>query len=444
MKPSIPALRLLGLACASILLNASGNAGANTAPGNAATPPRCEINQTKNFAGSCSASIKDSLPSGSNRSYDNTRAGYVGAVNANCIDGKVHWSTGLCRPATAKAAAALTESAMTRPAGSDYKIGTFYFPGWRDNQPGAPAKQPWARLKAFPEREPMLGWYDDGDVATMEQQLKWMRSYGIDYLMFDWYWNGKAAALTHSVEAYLKTETKKDVPFALLWANHTGVPRTKLEFTSMVDYWIKNYFDRPEFMKIDGKPVIFVFSHPDFVKQAGQVGESYTALLNEAEALARKAGHKGIYFIGGTHVDFSVFKIASTSGYSAFSAYNYQGQGNDTSISFKELDSAYQNIWDVIVKNSSIPYIVPMTQGWDKRPWGGSRNPLHDRSAGALPEFEQHLIAAKNLMDSQPGKTLKMGVICCWNEFGEGSFIEPTKKDGFSYLEKVKRIFGAP
>ena len=35
-------------------------------------------------------------------------------------------------------------------------------------------------------------------------------------------------------------------------------------------------------------------------------------------------------------------------------------------------------------------------------------------------------------------------VICCWNEFGEGSYIEPTKKDGFSYLEKVKKVFGSP
>jgi hypothetical protein len=35
-----------------------------------------------------------------------------------------------------------------------------------------------------------------------------------------------------------------------------------------------------------------------------------------------------------------------------------------------------------------------------------------------------------------------LGVICCWNEFGEGSYIEPTQKNGFSYLEKIKKVFG--
>ncbi|WP_394989065.1 hypothetical protein [Cellvibrio sp.] len=38
----------------------------------------------------------------------------------------------------------------------------------------------------------------------------------------------------------------------------------------------------------------------------------------------------------------------------------------------------------------------------------------------------------------------KIGAICCWNEFGEGFYIEPTKKDRFSYLDKVKKLFGAP
>jgi Glycosyltransferase WbsX len=175
------------------------------------------------------------------------------------------------------------------------------------------------------------------------------------------------------------------------------------------------------------------------------MGQSYTSLLAEAEARARLAGHKGIYFVGGTHVDSSVVKVAGTSGYSAFSSYNYRGRADDSATSFEELDSAYQYVWDWIVKESSIPYIVPMTQGWDKRPWGGSRpNPLHDLSGGNLPGFERHLIAARKAMDANPAKTMKTGVICCWNEFGEGSFIEPTQQDRFGYLEKVRKVFGSP
>ncbi|WP_298391072.1 glycoside hydrolase family 99-like domain-containing protein, partial [Hydrotalea sp.] len=57
-------------------------------------------------------------------------------------------------------------------------------------------------------------------------------------------------------------------------------------------------------------------------------------------------------------------------------------------------------------------------------------------------EFEAHLKRAKIFMTRNPEKTKKIGIICAWNEFGEGSYIEPTKKFGFQYLERVKKIFG--
>lgn len=419
-------------------------AGAETAAPSAAS--NCVINETRYYGGSCWANVKATIPSGTNRSFPNARLNHTGSVNANCIAGKVNWSTGTCK-STAAAAAASQQTAAAgtaRPSGSAYKIGTFYFPGWKDNQVGAPAKFPWTRIKSYPEREPLLGWYDDGSVAVMEQQLKWMRTYGIDYVVFDWFWNGKGTELDHSIKAYLKTDTKKDVPFALLWSNHMSVPRTKLEFTSMVDYWISQYFNKPEFMKIDGKPVIFIFAHSSFVNQAKQFGETVPSLLAQAEARAKAAGYKGIYFVGGTHVDSSLLKTAATSGYSALSAYNYHGRSDDVSTSFEELDSAYQHVWNWILKESSIPYILPMTQGWDKRPWGGSPNPMHDMSGGVLSDFERHLAEARRLMDANPSKTMKTGVICCWNEFGEGSYIEPTKKEAFDYLEKVQKVFGSP
>jgi hypothetical protein len=338
---------------------------------------------------------------------------------------------------------------MSGQANADdkYKIGTFYFPGWRSNQVGAPAILPWERIKVFPEREPLLGWYDDGDPVVLEQQLQWMYSYGIDFVVFDWYWDGRQTLLGHGLNAYLQTRSKHLVPFALLWANHTPVPRTKSDFTSMVEFWLNRYFHRPEYLKIGGKPIVFIFYHPHLIKQAEQLGQSFTSLLAEAENMARMRGYPGIYFIGGTHIHPSLIAQGLSSGYSAFSAYNYHGKAehsksNPESTSYAELDDAYRYIWKWIVTQSKIPYIVPMTQGWDKRPWGGSSNPLHDQSGGNPESFEKHLLAARNLMETYQDQTQRMGVICCWNEFGEGSNIEPTKKDGFIYLEKIRKIFG--
>ena len=51
------------------------------------------------------------------------------------------------------------------------------------------------------------------------------------------------------------------------------------------------------------------------------------------------------------------------------------------------------------------------------------------------------LRAGKEMLDRYPEKTKRIGIICAWNEFIEGSYIEPTKKWGTQYLEKVKQVF---
>ncbi|UIF89500.1 glycoside hydrolase family 99-like domain-containing protein [Cupriavidus necator] len=73
---------------------------------------------------------------------------------------------------------------------------------------------------------------------------------------------------------------------------------------------------------------------------------------------------------------------------------------------------------------------------------GGSKDPLHDESISDPDSFEAHLREGAALMEEFPRQTKGVAVICCWNEFGEGSVIEPTTKYNFSYLEKIRSVFG--
>lgn len=34
------------------------------------------------------------------------------------------------------------------------------------------------------------------------------------------------------------------------------------------------------------------------------------------------------------------------------------------------------------------------------------------------------------------------GTFRCWNEFGEGHYIEPTRGYGYAYLEVIREVFG--
>src|SRR5437870_2719574 len=82
-------------------------------------------------------------------------------------------------------------------------------PGWRPEGKMSTAQKPWQRIQAFAEREPALGWYDDADPRTIDTQLGWMHQYGIDYVVFDWYWGRTGPFLTDSIEAYFNASNRK-------------------------------------------------------------------------------------------------------------------------------------------------------------------------------------------------------------------------------------------
>jgi hypothetical protein len=187
-------------------------------------------------------------------------------------------------------------------------------------------------------------------------------------------------------------------------------------------------------------------------EQAAVIGLSVAKLLDRTRAKARSAGLKGVYFVLCVPaIAHWVKGFAPEAGFDALSAYNYHfGVEGDAakkmphSTSFKELDDGYRMQWRWIVANSSLPYFPAISSGWDSRPWGGSKQPGHDNSVSTPETFEDHLRAAKALMDAHPEKTKRMAVVCCWNEFAEGSYIEPSKIFGTKYLERMRRVFGTP
>lgn len=330
----------------------------------------------------------------------------------------------------------------------DYQIGTFYYPGWKDKQAHNISPTPWKAIKNFTDHEPLLGWYDEGSDKVAQQHIDWMHEYGIDFVVYDWYWSkDNKVLLEHALASYMRAPNRDKVKFSLLWANHDRVPSSRENFEQMVTYWARYYLQRPEYLRVENKPVVFIFSADMLKKDAEKFGATSKELLDSAQAIAKQMGLPGIYFVAGTGANSPMIdSYASMSGYSALSAYNYH-QGLKSPVmsrSYSELDQAYRDHWSRFLTKGNLPLIVPMTSGWDKRPWGGSKDPLHDLSIGTADQFEAHLKTAKAAMNASKTANAKMGVICCWNEFGEGSYIEPTKKDGFSYLEKIKKVFGAP
>lgn len=434
----------------------------------------CELRASKSFGEACYAAAGASLSDGASATFPNVRPGYRGAITATCEDGRISWSQEQCTriaasgmlpidrlasaapspqagksTASANPARAATSLATATGERSNYLIGTYYFPGWKSNQVGNARKQPWDVLKLYADREPLLGWYEEDAPGVMDRQLQWMRSYGLDYVVFDFMWSAdNQPVLPAGINAYLAAQDHHGVGFSVLWANHTTYTFSKAQLEALFSFWASRYFRQPDYVKIDGKPVVFLFSGPVLDANARALGMSTAELLASADRIARAQGLPGVLFVAGSTPSTYDYRRGAYSGYSA---YNYHSPAtvalkparpDNAARSFAELDASYQNQWAAMQDNGASLYIVPMTAGWDKRPWGGSKDPQHDDSRSTPEEFRQHLNAARRFMDQHAGLTRRMGVICCWNEFGEGSFIEPTRLDGFQYLQQVRDVFG--
>jgi hypothetical protein len=341
----------------------------------------------------------------------------------------------------------------------DATVGMYYYTGWSPVT-GVVKPDPWRPIKPYsPVREPLLGWYDEREVNIVNQQLNWMADYGVDFVVFCWYWTeriSRVPPIESAEAAYLNAPARSRIPYALLWANHFPEPTSSAEWDKIVQSWLDRHLKNPEYLRIDEKPVLFVFSPDHFRDQASKIGSNNSAnhatdakaLLDRARARAVDAGLKGIYFVLCVPAAQYWTNFAANAGFDALSAYNYHfgiEGGNVPSTpdseSFAELDTYFRMQWNWILRNSSIPYFVPMTAGWDRRPWGGSSNPNHDNCAPTPQEFETHLRAGYDTIVRYSAKTKGIGMLCCWNEFGEGSIIEPTKRYQFEFLKRVQKVF---
>lgn len=318
-----------------------------------------------------------------------------------------------------------------QPVRGPYEVGVYYFPGW-----GRPAS--WLPLLTFPERRPVLGFYREGLPEVIDWQIKWAVEHGITFFCYDWYWRQGEQRLNHALhDGYFHARYRNLLKFCLLWANHFGPGEHSAEDNRRVcQYWIENYFRRPEYFQIDGRPLLVIFSVYSLKRDLGIEGTRQAIEL--WHRMTEEAGVGRILVAGcGTPV---VLKEMKEMGFDAVTGYNWPRCGIDDRnwVPFAEVARNYNTLWwRPLAEAGLMPVITPVSAGWDSRPWHGERALV---LTDCTPEaFEAHLRQAKQFVDEtgQP----KVLLVEAWNEFGEGSFCEPHKRYGFGHLEAIRRVF---
>ncbi|OJV89724.1 MAG: hypothetical protein BGO34_00255 [Bacteroidia bacterium 44-10] len=333
-------------------------------------------------------------------------------------------------------------------------VGVYYFDGWSGkNRYADDPAQPWAKnapshltkrfVEEFSEREPVWGWRNDSQ-EIMERQIDLAADNGVEFFLFCWYWkdnkrpiNIEAIEKDHhhkSLELFMKARNRHKIKYSLLIANHSGSEILgKENWETGIKHWTK-YFKDPQYMTVDGKPLLVIFGSGD------------DAIDNECLAgmqeVAKAEGLKNGLSIAGCGEP-----ARNKSGFTHSTHYNVTSGYADGSEehSFQELIDRAKPRWKGTKEQ---PYIPTINAGWDKRPWEGPDG-LNNQKAGwyfpdSSPElFKSFLTDAIQWMDNNPTKTTKERIVLiyAWNELGEGGYLVPTKGDPeAAKLKTIKQV----
>jgi hypothetical protein len=108
----------------------------------------------------------------------------------------------------------------------------------------------------------------------------------------------------------------------------------------------------------------------------------------------------------------------------------------------------YLEYWCEAEKTFHVPYYPNVTMGWDSSPRANQSDPFVDQRypfmatiSGNTPErFKAALEATRRRLQTRPPRQ-RVLTINCWNEWTEGSYLEPDTVYGMKYLEAIKDVF---
>ena len=385
----------------------------------------------------------------------------------------------------------LTAAEPQEPAKSGDKIEVvaYYFGNYhvdaRNEKKFGPGWTEWKLVKeAKPRFEghrqpkvPLWGYTDSANPKDMAQKIDAAHQYGVDVFLFDWYYYNDGPFLERPIdEGFLKAENRDKIKFALMWANHDWVdihPKRKNKpaallypgavtpetFDKICDHVINDYFKQPNYWKINGAPYFSIYDLTQFGNSFGSF-EATKAAIERFREKTKAAGfpdlHLNAVYWGYPNIPdekklTDPVKIVEALGFDSATSYVWIHHVplNQREVDFNWVRDEYLKHWDRARDGFSIPYIPNVSMGWDSSPrahqddpFGNYGYPFTNIIVNNTPEnFKQALQITKERILADPESPRIMN-INCWNEWTEGSYLEPDTTTGFKYLEAVRDVFG--
>lgn len=303
--------------------------------------------------------------------------------------------------------------------------------------------------------------YDLSDRTVMQKQMKLAGKYGIDGFCIYHYWFKGKKLLEKPLEDLLNLE-KTELPFCICWANEPWSRRwngsnsaktilmpqeygDKSDWIQHFDYLLP-FFRHESYIKIEGCP-LFVIYNPIQIVQRKE-------MLHTWNTLAIQEGFHGIYiinirrtiikneipFIGDEIADFEPHAtLTCLTDFEKEKVSNiYRGNRRDNrNVKYSVFD--YEKYCELMVNRSISPnekHNLGFFVGWDNTPRMGIETKLIFENN--TPEVVEKYFRIQYQRSLELNNRFLF--INAWNEWAEGTCVEPSERYGYKYLEAIKKV----
>lgn len=375
----------------------------------------------------------------------------------------------------------------------DIDVGVYYFPnyhvdarnegvhgsGWTEWRLVEAAGPRWPGHRQ--PRVPLPGFEDEADPATMARKIDLAAEHGVGFWIFDWYMYDDGPFLQRGLEeGYLGASNEGRVRFALMWANHDWIdihPRKLAEtprllypgkvtpgsFRRITQYAIDTYFCRPSYYTVHGVPYFSFYDLGKLMDSFGTLAETRAA-LDDFRRRAGAAGLPGLHLnavvwgrpiIPGETVSADPASLVRALGFDSVTSYVWihhvplgGSAASPNETPYQQVRDAYFRYWDEAEGTFAVPYHPNLTVGWDSSPrtvrsdtWDPKAGyPFMGAMSGSSPAAFREACSAVKLR-LRPDRAAIV-TVNAWNEWTEGSYLEPDTVHGRGYLEAIRDVFG--
>jgi glycoprotein endo-alpha-1,2-mannosidase len=263
---------------------------------------------------------------------------------------------------------------------------------------------------------PLIGPYDSKDPDVIQYHLLLMKYAGIDAVFVDWYGSHNVHDYRPNLDganAFIEHLDEVGLQFAIVYEEFTAgvvgdvTSKTAMEAAQLdMVYMTGNYFNQKSYLKIAEHPALLTFG-PRYFKQGAQ-WESIFSAIKEKPTFLPLWDHSG--YTGSTD------------------------NGEYAWVDFTEDLSVLQNFYNkVLSQQVLIGSAFPRFHDYYEE--GGAGESYGYVDADGV----NTLVKTLSKATARQAKHLQL---VTWNDFGEGTVIEPTVEDGFSFLETIQQFTG--